>query len=202
MSLLCLCILNWLCRNRSLITHDCVQPHEYISEEHTRPSNALQDRSITYSRPPEEELPNNESGPTLFASSKLGAETKHLMNTNIVVDQERDQLNQTPIIDQELAGMADYQAKLITPCVGTRDGHPTSGPAHSIYTISTRISVMSGRFYGSNYTIVWLHDWICVRMHWSSGCGQHFWSAASDGYHWWLPFCNASTVLYITPYAH
>ena len=94
--------------------YTCVQPPEYISEEHKRPCNALQELSITYFGLPEEELMIAESQPFLPTSAKLGARTKHVLNTNTVLNQERDQLSDTPVTDQELAVMANHNAKLHT----------------------------------------------------------------------------------------
>ena len=55
-----------------------------------------------------------ESQPTLPTSARLGAKTGHVMNTNTTLSQERDQLDDTPITDQEWAAMAAHRASLHT----------------------------------------------------------------------------------------
>ena len=96
--------------------YTCVQPPDFVSEEHKRPCNALQDLSITYlityfGLP---DVFSVESRPTLPTSVRLGAKTKHVMNTITTLNQESNQLDDTPKTDQEWAEVAAHRANLHT----------------------------------------------------------------------------------------
>jgi hypothetical protein len=92
--------------------YTCVQPPDFISEEHKRPCNALQDLSITYFGLPD--VFSVESQPTLPTSARLGAKTKHVMNTSTTLNQQGDQPDDTPISHQECAEEAVHRAMLHT----------------------------------------------------------------------------------------
>ena len=81
------------------MAYTCVQPPDFISKEHKHPCNALQDLSLTYFGLPD--VFSVESQPTLPTSARLGAKTKHVMNTSTTLSQESNQLDDTPEPDQE-----------------------------------------------------------------------------------------------------